>query len=279
MKKKVWVLLLALALASGLTACGGTNLSDEATEEEMDYVSSEEIPDVFSDPDAYAGRYIVLTGQISKTIDSEETQEQQAFQAYFDTQAYTGDYVVYCSREIPVTENEYIAVEGKIVGAEPFETLFGEQRNILTIEAVSVTEKSYIDIVTPAIAVVMPQDATASQHDISVTVDKVEFAEDETRIWITMQNDSDKAVDIYPKNSLLLQDGAQYAYNWDSMTLYETDETEPADRLLGGITSSGLLVFPAINIEEESQLYMEKFYSDDYEEEFDPFIITIPSAH
>ncbi len=279
MKRKVWVLILALALVSGLTACGDADLSEEAAEEEPDYVSEEEIPDVFLNPDAYAGRYIVLTGQISKMIDSEQTEEQQAFQAYYDTKGDTGDYVVYCSREISVKENEYMEVEGKIQGFATFVTASGEQRDIPVIEAVSVTEKSYLDIVTPAIAEVTPEEASVTQHDLTVTVDRVEFAEDETRIWITMQNDSAKAVDIYPKNSLLVQNGAQYAYNWDSMTLYEADEAEPADRLLSGNKSSGLLVFPAISIEEESQLYIENIYSDEYEEEFDPFIITIPAAH
>ncbi len=276
MKKKVWSLFLVVAVAFSMVACGSSNSSAEEKEEEIEYVSADDISNVLADPDNYVGKYIVITGQVFNKINSDD--EQQTIQVYYDAKNYSDDYIVYCSADDNISEDEYIEVDGKILGAESFETFLGEQRDMLSIDASTVTEKNYIDIVVPAIATVTPEDATVTQNDITVTVDKVEFAESETRIWITMQNDSSESVDIYPAQAILVQNGKQYEYNWDSDTIYETDEEEPSDRLLSGLTSSGLIVFPAIDSSEESQLYIDNCNSDDYEIEFEPFIITIPAA-
>ncbi len=275
MKRRAWLLVLAMVVALGMVAFGSACSSDDS-EEEAEYVSESEISDVFSNPNDYVGKYIVLTGQVFNKIDSDD--EEQSFQAFYDTQNSTDDFLVYCSSDTDISENEYVEVNGKILGSESRETALGETRDILSIDAKSVSEKSYIDVVVPATKEIEPEDATAKQHDVSITVDKVEYAETETRIWITMKNDSSENVNIYPNLAQLVQNGKQYEYNSDSMSIFESDEEAPADSVVSGASSSGMLVFPAINSAEEFQLCFNDCTFDDMEPEFDQFKIKVPAA-
>ncbi len=280
---KRWIgIALAVALAGSLAACGssssGTKGTESAeTEEEKEYVSTEDLANVFSDPDAYKGKYIVVTGKVSNKIESSGNSDV-AYQAYYDTENYEDDFVVYCPADINLSDGEYIEADGKIMGAQKFETYLGVERKVLCIQADSVTEKSYTDVVVPTIAEIAPTDAIAEQNGISIQVDKVEFAETETRVWITETNNSSDGVDIYPSQAKIIQNGTQYEYNWDSSTRYEIEAEEPADELLPGASSSGLIVFPAIDPSQEFQLYFENCYSDNYDIHFDSFTITVPPA-
>ncbi len=284
MKKRLikrWMgIALAVALAGSLAACGSSSSSSDSsgdTEEVKEYVSAEELANVFSDPDAYKGKYIVLTGKVFNKIDSTGNSDA-AYQAYYDTENYEDDFVVYCPADFSLSEGEYFEVDGKITGAQKFETYLGAQREVLCIQAGTVTEKSYTDVVVPAIAETTPEDAVAEQHGVSVKVDKVEFAETETRVWITETNNSADGVDIYPGQAKIVQNGTQYEYNWDSSTRYETGAEEPSDELLPGASSSGLIVFPAIDPSQEFQVYFDSCYSDNYDIQFDSFVITVPAA-
>ena len=64
--------------------------------------------------------------------------------------------------------------------------------------------------------------STVTQGDYSATLEKVDFTEDETRIYITITNNSSSTFDVYADQGVIVQNGKQYEseynYNYDIMS-------------------------------------------------------------
>lgn len=58
------------------------------------------------------------------------------------------------------------------------------------------------------------------------------------------------------------------------MSIYEGDYEQLSDNLLPGASSSGILVFPAMDSSVGFQIHAEGM-SDNYEQQFEPFVIDV----
>lgn len=285
MKKKICVALIMLSLAA-LTACSGgdsesssnTSENNENTEEETEnvepeYISDSEIASLFSSPDDYAGKYVKLTGKIFNGPQTEDN--YSVYQAWYDPSTASNDFIFGITNPTEVFAiDDYVTVDGRIVGALEYENLYGNTLTSLQIDAVSVEKQSYIDAVVPTIKEVVPENATATQHDITLKIDKIEFAEAETRVYITETNNSDNTFSLYTYDIRIIQNGQQIEQDSASTSMYDGNYPELSYDLLPGASSSGIIVFPAIDNSTNFQLYAEGS-SDDYNLEFSPFTFDI----
>ena len=87
-------------------------------------------------------------------------------------------------------------VEGGILGKCEGENLFGDKVTAMKINATKVEKMSYMDVVVPTrLSVEVNQ--TITQKKYSLTVEKVEFADTETRIYVKAINDGKSNFNIY----------------------------------------------------------------------------------
>ena len=110
---------------------------------------------------------------------------------------------------------------------------------------------------------------TQTQQGYSVTVDKVEFAETETRVYVTVNNGGDDNFHLYSFNAKLIQDNVQY----EESPNYDADYPEIESDLLPGATSTGVIVFEPLE-QKDFKLYIEG-YSDDYSVDFEDYTFDI----
>lgn len=257
-----------------LAGCGGSsNSSEESKEpEEKEYISEAEITDLFTTPDNYKGKYVKLSGQVF--ADPEKDGDEIALQVWNDPQNAEKNFIVYYTGDISVKTNDYIEIDGKITGEFKGENAFGGEVTAPMIEADTLEVKSYMDVVVPTISEIIPENAVSEQNGVTLKVDKVEFAEKETRVYITESNNSSDNCSISVYDIKILQNGQQINQDSSSMSAYDGDYAELPYDLLVGASASGVLVFPAMDSSASFQVHIEA-YSDNWEVEFSPFVIDV----
>ncbi len=103
----------------------------------------------------------------------------------------------------------------------------------------------------------------------ALTVDKVEFAKTETRVYVTVNNGGKDNFHVYSFNTKIIQENNQY----EEEPNYDADYPEITSDLLPGAQSTGVIVFEPLK-QTDFKLYIEG-YSDDYSVDFEDFVFDI----
>ena len=274
MKKKLLTLLVIGTMSLSMTACGSssdsannaaTNTSSEP-EQEKEVV---DISSVTSDPDACKGKYVTFYGIVSQT---DESDDQYFYQVYTDTD-YNNSVLVYVPKDLvsdTISNDDFINVIAKVDGAYSGQTVMGVDTTWAKLTAESVEKSSYIDTFGKAYTAWNFDDQVIDQQGINVAVTKVEFADDETRIYVTVTNNSNDTVNIWSSSSKIVQNGQQYEQTYGN---YLADYPELSSDILPGASSSGILCFDALEA-SEFQFYLEGS-SDNWDIELEPFTFTL----
>lgn len=277
MKKKLLTALLAATMALSMTACGSTgdskNTQADAPQEKV-YVDESEISNVFSNPSEYEGQYIKLSGVIFNGPDISD--ETAAYQVWSDPVTYSRDFVFTTNDKTLVADN-YVIIEGKLTGAFEGTTVIGTDLVCPMIEAETVTKSTYMDVVAPTIAEISPAVST-EQHGITVSVDKVEYSDIETRVYMTITNASASTAGFGVYSARIIQDGQQIELDTSSSSTYMGNYPELSYDLSAGASTSGILVFPVIDQTKDFQVVLPDNYSDNWELEFADFALDVKIA-
>lgn len=274
MNRKFVMFLIAGCLAVSATACGEkTPQKTEVIKEEKVYLTETEIPTLFTDPESFKNKYVKLDGQIFTT--PEQSEDGIVLQIWHDPTNAANNFIVYVSgTDNTFKKDDYVSVDGKILGEFSGENMFGGTVLAPMIQADTIEIKSYMDAVVPTLTEIIPENAVVEQNGVSLKVDKVEFAEKETRVYLTESNNSDAKFSMWVYSIMLVQNGKQIEQNSSSMSSYRGNYEQLSSDILPNASSSGILVFPPMDSSAAFQLYAEGS-SDNYELEFEPFLINV----
>ncbi|NCC42596.1 MAG: hypothetical protein EOM18_03215 [Clostridia bacterium] len=282
MKRKILALLCTMVICA--TGCvsiedapKGTSSDEKKTEivkEEKVYLAESEIPSLFTSPDEYKDKYVSLTGKVF-TMPEVSSDGITALQCWHDTENFSNNFIVYVNgTDTTFNSDEYIVVDGKVLGEFTGENLVGGTITASIIQADSIEIQSYIDAVVPTLYEMAINDGKSEQNNISISIEKVEFAEKETRFYVTETNNSESNFSFANYSAKVTQNGKQIEQDMTSMSSYNGNYEELPDELLPQISASGVLVFPAMDSSASFKFYIEG-YSDNYELEFQPFTIDV----
>lgn len=270
MKKKIIVLMLAGMMALSSTACGGSSSSSDsqATSESSVSKKKEYVDDinaVVSSPEDYKGKYIKFFGIVS-SID--QADGVYVYQVYTDPD-YNDSVLLEVPKELvkdSIKSNDYISIDAKIDGTYDGQTVMGVDSSWAYLEANSVEKTSYKESFGKASATWEFTDKVVEQNGISVSVTKVEFADEETRIYVTATNNSSDKFSLWSYSAIAIQNGQQYDQTYGNA--YEQYEELSSD-ILPGASTSGVICFDKLE-PAQFKLHMEGS-SDNYEIDFAPF--------
>lgn len=264
--KRVLSLLLCVGLCLGLAGCGG---SDKKTPAKKEYVSEKDLKKVYSDPEKYVGKYVKLTGKVFTSPEKDD--DAVYFQMWADVKNNDMNTIVaYGKSDFEVNEDDYVIVDGEIVDKFEGENSFGGTVSAVQIVAKSVKISSYIDVVSPTIKEVKTSGLANNQNNVNITIDKVEFAKSETRVYYTVANNSGSKYSFYDFNMKVVQNGKQFELDSD----YEADYPEVSGEILNGISASGIASFK--NLEQANfDVHFEAGYSDNYDLDFSDFVLSV----
>ncbi len=292
--KKVLALILAIGLCIGASACTVTDLSEssetsssnsipsqelsESSEEQSSEkpeepedttpLSESEIKQMYTDPEKFINRTVTLTGQVFASPERDE--DGIYFQMFYDTENYDLNTIIaYLDPAFELDEGDYVKLTGVVSGEFEGENAFGGTVTAPQIIATSLEKSSYAEVVSPALKTVTPKGASSTQHGYTISLTKVEFAEKETRLYFTVENAGKATFNLYSFNTKLVQNGKQY----EEETNYDADYPEIQSDLLPGVTTEGIISFPAID-PADFQVVVDA-YSDDFDEDFEVYTFDI----
>lgn len=233
------------------------NIMQNSAPREKIYLTEQEQELIFTQPAAYKSKYVKLTGQVSiKKLDK----KNMYLTITTDMKNYTNDIVVeYSNLSVPIKENDYVRVEGYIKGVS-------EGYKVMPyIVADSVEVITYKDAATPTIKEV-EVNKTISQNDVTVTISKVEFAKNETRVYVSVSNGSKTTFSL--SSAKLVQNSKQYEES------YSKNAEDIPYQILAGSNAEGVLTFPGVDVAGINVIF-DHSYSSDYHINFDSFSFVV----
>lgn len=288
--KKILALILAAVLCLSASACTSTSsdsdqpstgsLSSEQSSENTDDtkeseqpadttpMSESEIKQMYSDAEKFTGRTVTLSGKVFATPEQDENGIY--FQMYADPEdSELNTVVAYADPDFELESGDYVKLTGVVYGEFEGTNAFGSTVTAPQIVASEMEISSYADVVSPALKTVTLEDASVTQHGYTVSLTKVEFAEKETRLYFTVENGGKATFNFYSFNVKLVQNGKQY----EEETNYDADYPDIQSDLLPGVTSEGIVAFPAL--EPADFKVVLDAHSDDYDEDFENYTFDV----
>ena len=262
MKKHIAIILALFTAVILLAGCGSSEPAEKV------YLEDSEIDAALSDGDSYKGKYINIVGKVF-SIDKDG--DAVAMQAWYDVEDAEQQFIVYASKEIAadVKEDSFIRVDGKITGTFTGENYFGGEITALLIEAESLDVGGYDDIYAPA-ETTRELGETQDQHGVSVTLDRIEYARDEARVYLTVRNDSGYTASIYTFNAKAIQDGKQFEHEDNYEAGYDGDIGEVVD----GAGKDGILRFRGLDPKKPVKILIGA-YSDNYDIDMEDYVFEV----
>lgn len=264
-------MLLACSMALSFTACGSSPSNETKTEqkapEEKEYV--DDINAVVTNPDSYKGKYIKFCGIVS-SVESDE--DAYGLQTYVDLDYNNSALVEVPKSLMPEAPNsgDFLNIDAKIDGSFDGQTVMGVDSTWARLTAESVEKTTYIDSFGKADTTWEFTDKAIEQNGVTVDVTKVEFAKDETRLYVTATNNSSATMNLWFSSAKIILNGQQIDQTYGN---YYEEYQEPSSDIIPGVSTSGVITFGAID-PAEFQLYIEGS-SDDWELDFSPYIFDL----
>ena len=242
---------------------------DDVPQVEAVPLNDTELREMYSDPDKYTGRAVKLTGKVFGDV--EYSEGSVGFQMYADPSNNSMNTIVgYYGDDLTVTEGAFVKISGIVLSKFEGSNAFGGAVTAPMILAQSAEIVSYQEAVSPTIKEVVPESNSQTQLGYTVTVQKVELAASETRVYLKVDNNGSSKFNLYSFNSKLVQNGKQY----EEQRNYKADYPEVQTDLLSGVSTEGIICFPAIE-NTDFQLIFEG-RSDNYmDESFEPYTFNV----
>lgn len=235
--------------------------------DEVVYIGEEDIPKLYTNANDYVGKYVKITGQI---FNIDEYDYGYYFQMNEDIENYENNTLVRfeTDSDIKLDYDQYVMVDGYVAGAETYTSIAGLSITAPEIIAKDVQVISFIDAVYPTIST-LEVGETIDKKGYKLTIDKVEFAEKETRIYYTFENGGKTTFSLYDYSVVATQGSNQLSM---ADRYFEDGYEGTEDDLKTGTISSGMLSFEGIDHENEFKVYFEG--SDDNWDSYE-FVFTI----
>ena len=267
-------LLGAISLASSavLAGCGSQDPAERV------YIDEAEIDAMFAKPGDYKGKWVKLPGKVLGASSKEG--DTTSLQAYYDIMTLDRTYVVRSDTTSEAfSSDEFIFVDGKIDGTFTGENSFGAKITMPLITNAEIKKSSYIETVAPATSVVEPA-VSVTQNDVVFSCDKVEYADSETRVYLTVNNATPEGVQFGDYGICLLVGSQQVSQDSSSMGSLSDPDSYPklSNDLVAGASTSGVVVFPKMDAGQAFQIIIPDIMSDDYTVTFEDVTLDIPAA-
>jgi len=170
-----------------------------------------------------------------------------------------------------ISNDDYVHVVGTVKGKVGGKNAFGADVTAVGVLATKATVVGAIAAASPAQRVVH-LDAQQTQNGITIRVTKMEFATDETRVFVSVSNGSNATAHFYDFDAKAVQGTSQFSA--ESFTDYPSVQSD----ILTGVTSTGVVVFPTMSPNQLTTLVFNAG-SDNYNLTFQPYRFDVQAGN
>lgn len=270
---KKWSFIFSLFAALFLVACGsdsGSTPGEESVNSSSNKVLAEnEFDKMYTNPKEYKGYEVTYTGNVF--VAPEKDNEGIYLQVYADPENYDKNTLVaFANPDFIVNEGDYVKITGIVRDQYEGENLLGGTVTAPMIEAKSLEVVDYITAVAPTLNT-LEINQELNQHGLMIKLEKIEFADTHTRVYVHATNNTSDQVNLYTYSTKLIVGNQQF----ENESIYDADYPELHSDILPGIESAGIITFPAIDPNTTSLKFVLDGSSDNWEIDIEPFVFTV----
>ena len=207
--------------------------------------------EVYTNADDYKGYYVEISGKVFNLIG--DYGDVKAIQIWLDPDSSDKNTIIYYSTDVDVKDGDYIKCSGYIDSKTKYKNSFGQTQYAPLIISKKLEIVSYFDVVDPAIETKSFEDYKLENDECSISLNKLEFSEKETRVYVTIQNSGFS--DLYYHSSFILQGKKQF----NSIDKYDIEYNSIPHKIVSGQSCTGIIVFPKMNLEDIALAINVKF--------------------
>jgi len=191
---------------------------------------------------AYIGSPVTLIGKVGQVIARTGTETQIAIDTNFEEITFGQRTGVVLSKDINVKEGNWVKVEGKLDRYWNTENMIGAELRIPIVVADTISIITRSQAIPPITTVNVGK--TVTQGGLMITLDRVEIAISETRLYVKASNGSSSKASLYSYDAVLVQGQKQIKVK----TLFgESDVEEPDTTLVPGTMTEGVIMFEPLD--------------------------------
>jgi hypothetical protein len=195
-----------------------------------------------SNPARYKGARVDISGKIFAPPQVAPSKRGITVQAYMDPKNSTWTTIVaYARSSLRVGQGDYIHVVGTVRGKATSKNAGGGTVNGVAVTASSVEKTDATAAASLPVRVATTLGESSTQNGVTVAVTTADFAPDETRVFVTVENASHASASFSSANTKAVQGSQQF----DAKP--NLDYPQVASEIKPGVTSSGVVVFAQLD--------------------------------
>lgn len=279
----ILIVSITLALAIGEGGGGGvdqgegetpaantqpTEESESLADVSIETFTRENYNELVSDPDAHVGAKVDITGQLLEA--PEVDGGRIGFQMWADPENIDWNTVVFAEdTNVDLQTDDYAHVVGTVQGAVEGENAFGGTVTAVEVEATEVQEVSGAEAVDPTQETV-EVGQTLTDQGFSVTLEKIEFGEQTTRVYVSAYNGTNTLAYFDDYSARIIQGSQQL----DQEYPIDYDVKEIQTELSPGVQTDGVVTFGKADASQPLEVHFE-WSSDDFDITANPLIFQV----
>lgn len=232
-------------------------------------LNQQEFEMLYTDPDKFKGRTVDFYAKVF--TEPEKSEDGIAFQAFADPKNGEKNTIVYYPKnDVDVKNEDILHIKGVVKGTFEGENAFGATLKIPAIEATFIEKTDYITAFSKPLKT-LDLNKEINQKGYVFKLNKVEFAKDETRAYITIQNNTKEKIGFLSMDAKMLVGNKQHT----PMDNFETGYPEVPTDILPGVEVDAILRFPAIDPSTKEFKFHFEGYSEDFNMNLKPFVFEV----
>ncbi len=269
--RRTAVFLALIAALAVLSACAnGAVTASDSNNKVAGPFNNFNLEPLATNSDQYIGSEISLTGRV---IDRPSSVDGGAWRLQVQAdpdESETRFFVVVTADRLDISADDFVRFDGTIEVDPEKNRLEDAGEDLPFISADDFQQIPSHDVLAPTSQLLEPK-VSESQFNVTVTVEKIEFAEKETRVYMRIDNGTEQTVRLNDGRMKLSQGPGESDLQPDPAPDYDR---LPSD-LPTGMSATGVLTFPPASYEVGSLRLTIGASTDDYTLRFEPFELAV----
>ena len=213
--------------------------------------------------EAYVGSEVDIRGKVAQVLRTSDSESQFTMETKIEV-TFGERTLVVVRADSRLAEDQWVRVQGVLHSYWNTQNLMGAEMRLPVVAAHKVSAITRAEAF-PAIRTVLV-DQSITRHGLTITLQKLEIGDSETRLYVHAKNDSPDKASLYAFDAVLVQ-GTQQIKRKD---IFGQDVEEPDTTLVSGTETQGILLFEPISPDSSPvKLIWEGPRTDDYRVTFD----------
>lgn len=265
--KKIITTIFSTFMVVALVGCGGSK--ETTSNKNAKQLSKIEFEQMYSDINKFKGDKVDFFAKIF--INPEKDSKGIYIQCFANNNDKLNTVVALNDTKLDIKQDDIIHVVGTVKDKFEGENALGGKVSAPLILAEKVEKTDYAKAFAPAVKTIKV-DKEINQNGYIIKLNSVEIAEKETRVNLTITNNSNNKINFYAFNSKLTQGSKQIP---EAEKNFDAKYKEIQSEIMPGVKEDGVVVFKEIDLKGDTLKFNFEGASDNYELQFKPFVFEV----